>query len=65
VITGIVGICSDPKHAIFYTSNGEARQEFSIVRRGAGIGWNHGPFEIGLLIFHRLLGDRIGRRIAL
>ena len=31
VITGIVGIYSDPKHVIFYTSNGEARQEFSIV----------------------------------
>ena len=31
MITGIVGIYSDPKHVIFYTSNGEARQEFSIV----------------------------------
>jgi hypothetical protein len=31
VITGIVGIYSDPKHVILYTSNGEARQEFSIV----------------------------------
>ncbi|TCN30668.1 ADP-ribose pyrophosphatase YjhB (NUDIX family) [Kribbella orskensis] len=30
-ITGIVGIYTDPKHIIFYTSNGEARQEFSIV----------------------------------
>ena len=30
-ITGIVGIYSDPKHIILYTSNGEARQEFSIV----------------------------------
>lgn len=30
-ITGLVGIYSDPKHVIFYTSNGEARQEFSIV----------------------------------
>jgi ADP-ribose pyrophosphatase YjhB (NUDIX family) len=30
-ITGIVGIYSDPKHVIFYTSNGKARQEFSIV----------------------------------
>ena len=31
VITGIVGIYSDPKHVIFYTSDGEARQELSIV----------------------------------
>lgn len=30
-ITGIVGIYSDPRHVVFYTSNGEARQEFSIV----------------------------------
>src|ERR1700722_1166927 len=30
-ITGVVGIYSDPRHVILYTSNGEARQEFSIV----------------------------------
>ena len=30
-ITGVVGIYSDPKHVILYTSNGEVRQEFSIV----------------------------------
>lgn len=30
-ITGIVGIYSDPRHLILYTSNGEVRQEFSIV----------------------------------
>lgn len=30
-ITGIVGIYSDPKHVIHYTSNDEVRQEFSIV----------------------------------
>jgi ADP-ribose pyrophosphatase YjhB (NUDIX family) len=30
-ITGIVGIYTDPRHVILYTSNGEARQEFSIV----------------------------------
>ena len=30
-VTGIVGIYSDPGHVILYTSNGEARQEFSIV----------------------------------
>jgi ADP-ribose pyrophosphatase YjhB (NUDIX family) len=33
-ITGIVGIYSDPRHVILYTSNGEVRQEFSIVRSG-------------------------------
>jgi 8-oxo-dGTP pyrophosphatase MutT (NUDIX family) len=31
VITGIAGIYSDPRHVILYTSNGEVRQEFSIV----------------------------------
>jgi ADP-ribose pyrophosphatase YjhB (NUDIX family) len=30
-ITGLVGIYSDPKHVIHYTSNNEVRQEFSIV----------------------------------
>ncbi|MED7926248.1 NUDIX domain-containing protein [Nonomuraea sp. LP-02] len=30
-ITGLVGTYSDPRHVILYTSNGEARQEFSIV----------------------------------
>ncbi|MFG2078690.1 NUDIX hydrolase [Nonomuraea maritima] len=30
-VTGIVGTYSDPRHVILYTSNGETRQEFSIV----------------------------------
>ena len=30
-ITGLIGIYTDPKHVILYTSNGEVRQEFSIV----------------------------------
>jgi ADP-ribose pyrophosphatase YjhB (NUDIX family) len=30
-VTGLVGIYTDPKHIILYTSNGEARQEFSVV----------------------------------
>ncbi|SET82100.1 NUDIX hydrolase [Nonomuraea wenchangensis] len=33
-ITGLVGTYSDPRHVILYTSNGEARQEFSIVLTG-------------------------------
>ncbi|GAA4096562.1 NUDIX domain-containing protein [Actinomadura miaoliensis] len=33
-ITGLVGIYSDPKHVIHYTSNDEVRQEFSIVLIG-------------------------------
>ncbi|MGW5414660.1 NUDIX hydrolase [Actinomadura geliboluensis] len=30
-ITGLLGIYSDPKHVIHYTSNNEVRQEFSIL----------------------------------
>jgi ADP-ribose pyrophosphatase YjhB (NUDIX family) len=30
-LTGLVGTYTDPRHIIVYTSNGEARQEFSIV----------------------------------
>jgi ADP-ribose pyrophosphatase YjhB (NUDIX family) len=37
-ITGIVGIYSDPKHLIHYTSNGETRQEFSILLRARQVG---------------------------
>ncbi|SFJ99049.1 hypothetical protein SAMN05216275_11531 [Streptosporangium canum] len=33
-ITGLVGTCTDPRYVILYTSNGEARQEFSIVLTG-------------------------------
>jgi ADP-ribose pyrophosphatase YjhB (NUDIX family) len=29
-ITGLVGIYTDPKHVILYTSNGEVRQEFPL-----------------------------------
>jgi ADP-ribose pyrophosphatase YjhB (NUDIX family) len=37
-VTGLVGIYSDPKHVILYTSNGEARQEFSIVFTARAVG---------------------------
>ena len=37
-VTGLVGIYTDPKHVILYTSNGEARQEFSIVLTARAIG---------------------------
>ena len=43
VITGIVGIYSDPKHVIFYTSNGEVRQEFSIVLTARPLGGQPTP----------------------
>jgi ADP-ribose pyrophosphatase YjhB (NUDIX family) len=37
-ITGLVGIYSDPRHVILYTSNEEARQEFSIVLTARPLG---------------------------
>jgi ADP-ribose pyrophosphatase YjhB (NUDIX family) len=30
-ITGVSGIYTDPRHVMLYTSNGEVRQEFSVV----------------------------------
>ncbi|MFI7033694.1 NUDIX hydrolase [Microbispora rosea] len=36
-ITGLVGTYTDPRHVILYTSNGEARQEFSIVLTASAV----------------------------
>lgn len=30
-VTGLLGIYTDPRHVILYTSDGECRQEFSVV----------------------------------
>jgi ADP-ribose pyrophosphatase YjhB (NUDIX family) len=37
-ITGLSGIYTDPRHVILYTSNGEVRQEFSVVLTARAIG---------------------------
>lgn len=37
-ITGLVGIFSNPRNVIEYTSNGEVRQEFSILFTGRPVG---------------------------
>src|ERR1700728_3819212 len=42
-ITGIDGIYTDPKHVILYTSNLEARQEFSIVLTARPVGGQPTP----------------------
>jgi ADP-ribose pyrophosphatase YjhB (NUDIX family) len=42
-ITGLVGIYTDPKHVIVYTSNGEVRQEFSILLTARAIGGEPTP----------------------
>ena len=41
-ITGLVGIYTYPRHVILYTSNGEARQEFSIVLTARATGISFG-----------------------
>jgi ADP-ribose pyrophosphatase YjhB (NUDIX family) len=42
-VTGIVGIYTDPKHVILYTSNGEVRQEFSILLTATATGGQRTP----------------------
>jgi ADP-ribose pyrophosphatase YjhB (NUDIX family) len=42
-VTGIVGIYSDPRHVILYTSDGEVRQEFSIVLTARALGGQPTP----------------------
>jgi ADP-ribose pyrophosphatase YjhB (NUDIX family) len=42
-VTGIVGIYSDPRHVIFYTSDSEVRQEFSIVLTARVLGGQPTP----------------------
>lgn len=37
-ITGLVGIYTNPRHVILYTSNGEVRQEFSIAFTARPVG---------------------------
>jgi 8-oxo-dGTP pyrophosphatase MutT (NUDIX family) len=42
-ITGLVGIYTDPRHVILYTSNGEVRQEFSVVFTARPVGGQPRP----------------------
>jgi 8-oxo-dGTP pyrophosphatase MutT (NUDIX family) len=42
-ITGLVGIYTDPRHVILYTSNGEVRQEFSVVFTARPLGGTPTP----------------------
>ena len=44
-VIGLVGIYTDPKHVILYTSNGEARQEFSIVLTARPVGGEPAPSD--------------------
>ncbi|WP_310961570.1 NUDIX hydrolase [Nocardioides terrisoli] len=42
-VTGIAGIYSNPRHLIEYTSNGEVRQEFTIVLTARAVGGSPTP----------------------
>jgi 8-oxo-dGTP pyrophosphatase MutT (NUDIX family) len=44
-VNGLVGVYTDPGHIILYTSNGEARQECSIVLRASATGGQPTPSE--------------------
>jgi ADP-ribose pyrophosphatase YjhB (NUDIX family) len=44
-ITGLVGIYTDPRHVILYTSDGEARQEFSVVFTARATGGSPTPSD--------------------
>jgi ADP-ribose pyrophosphatase YjhB (NUDIX family) len=44
-VTGLVGTYSDPRHVVLYTSNGEARQEFSIVLIGRAVAGSPTPSD--------------------
>jgi len=42
-VTGLVGIYTNPRHVIEYTSNGEVRQEFSVVFTARPLGGQPTP----------------------
>jgi ADP-ribose pyrophosphatase YjhB (NUDIX family) len=44
-ITGLVGIYTNPRHVIEYTSDGEVRQEFSIVLTARPVGGTPTPSD--------------------
>ena len=75
-ITGLVGIFTDPRHVILYTSNGEVRQEFSVVYTARPVSgeptpgaesrevkWVE-PAAIGSLTMDRSMRMRIDRHLA-
>ncbi|ACZ91314.1 NUDIX hydrolase [Streptosporangium roseum] len=75
-ITGLVGTYTDPRHVILYTSDGEARQEFSIVLTGRAVAGEPTPSdesrevrwvprdEVDSLLMDRSMRLRIGHFLA-
>jgi ADP-ribose pyrophosphatase YjhB (NUDIX family) len=75
-ITGLVGIYTDPRHVILYTSDGEVRQEFSVVFTARPLGGTPTPSgessqvewvareRVGSLPMDRSMRMRIGHFLA-
>jgi ADP-ribose pyrophosphatase YjhB (NUDIX family) len=75
-VNGLVGIYTDPRHIILYTSDSEARQEFSVVFTARPIGGEPtpsaesrevqwiAPEAIGGLSMDRSMRMRIDRYLA-
>jgi ADP-ribose pyrophosphatase YjhB (NUDIX family) len=58
-ITGLVGIYTDPRHVILYTSDGEVRQEFSVVYTARPVGGEPTPSAESRAV-HWVTPDTIG-----
>ncbi|GAA2738831.1 NUDIX domain-containing protein [Actinocorallia aurantiaca] len=75
-ITSLVGIYTNPGHVIEYTSNGEVRQEFSVVFKAKPTGGSPtpssessevlwvAPNQISKLKIHRSMLERIERCLS-
>lgn len=57
-IIDVLGIYTDPKHIILYTSNNEARQEFSILLRARATGGEPTPSSESTQV-HWVARDRL------
>jgi ADP-ribose pyrophosphatase YjhB (NUDIX family) len=58
-VTGLVGIYTDPRHVILYTSNGEVRQEFSVVFTARPLGGEPTPSDESREV-HWIAPNKIG-----
>ncbi|MBR7827788.1 NUDIX domain-containing protein [Actinospica sp. MGRD01-02] len=68
-ITGLIGIYTDPRHLIHYTSNDEVRQEFSIVLSARPVGGEPATSsessEVQWTELHQLPGLQMDRSMRL
>jgi hypothetical protein len=65
----IVGIHSDPRHVMLYTSNGEVRQEFSIVLTARALAGQPTPSsessEVRCVPMSEVLGYKMDRSMRI